>query len=132
MPRFSHSIVRKPALAVATAALLGAAAATGAGAAERPATTGLPGTYAVVQVTVTDSGVTLSRKASHGVNVVAFVIHNRGSKTHDFRIGDAKSQVLRHGQTQDLPVNFEDFGVYRYRVTVHGTTKMHGSFRVLR
>jgi hypothetical protein len=38
--------------------------------------------------------------------------------------------VLKHGQTQDLPVNFDDFGKYAYRVTLHATKKMHGVFTV--
>lgn len=122
--------VRKPALAGAAAALVAAAAGGAAVAADAPATTGLPGTYAVVNVTVRDASVRLSKKSSHGVNVVAFVVRNAGKKPHVFAIGDMKSQVLKHGQTQDMPVNFDDFGKYKYRITLNGTKKMHGVFTV--
>jgi hypothetical protein len=123
---------RKPALAIATAALVAAAAGGAVSAANRPATTGLPGTYAVVHVTIRDTRVTLNHKVSHGVNVVAFVIRNAGKKPHVFKIGDMKSEVLRHGKTQEVPVNFEDFGRYKYRVTLNGTKSMHGVFSGLR
>lgn len=120
----------KPALSAAAVALCAAVGVGGSAAATAPATTGLPGTYAVVKVTISDSAVKLNRKSSRGVNVVAFVIRNTGKKSHAFRIGDTKSQVLKHGQTQDLPVNFDDFGKYTYRVTLHATKKMHGVFTV--
>lgn len=127
-PRIARRIV-----AVAATAALGAAVAGGAvAAADRPATTGLPGTYAVVNVRVGDAQVTLSRTSSHGVNVVAFVIRNTGRKAHQFKIGDTKSAVLRPGQLQDLPINFDDFGKYRYSVTLNGTKSTHGVFSVNR
>jgi hypothetical protein len=122
----------KPALAVAAVALGAAVAGGSVSAADRPATTGLPGTYAVVHVTVHDKRVTLSKKLSHGVNVVAFVVHNAGKKPHVFTIGDVKTEVLKHGKTQDVPVNFEDFGRYKYKITLNGTKSMHGVFSVLR
>lgn len=131
MRHLSHSF-RKPALSVAAVALVAAAGVGVSSAANRPATTGLPGTYVIVKVSVSDSALKLNRKASHGVNVVAFEIRNNGKKPHVFTIGDTKSQVLKHGQMQDLPVSFDDFGKYKYRVTLNGTKKMHGVFAVNR
>jgi len=130
MRALTHSF-RKPTLSVAAVALVAAAGVgVSSAAANRPATTGLPGTYAVVNVTISDTALKLNRKSSRGVNVVAFKIKNTGKKSHAFRIGDTKSQVLKRGQTQDLPVNFNDFGKYTYRVTLHATKTMHGVFTV--
>lgn len=132
MTAFPH-LMRKLLPVVATAALVAAVAGgTGASAANRPATTGLPGTYVVVNVKIADAKITLNRKSSHGVNVVAFVIKNTGRKAHQFKIGDTKSQVLRPGQMQDLPINFDDFGKYRYSVSLNGTKSTHGVFSVNR
>jgi len=131
MRALPHSF-RMPSLSVAAVALVAAAGVGASSAASRPATTGAPGTFAIVKVTVSDTMLKLNRKSSRGVSVVSFKIKNIGKKPHVFLIGTSKSQVLKRGQTQDMPVNFADFGKYKYRVTLNGTKTMRGLFSVSR
>jgi hypothetical protein len=111
--------------AVACAGLPGAAAPASA-------TTGAPGTYAVVTVRMGDGTLRLSRRRTQGVNVVAFVVRNDGRRRHQFQVGRTRSAVLRPGQVQDVQIQFDVFGRYAYRISVNGSRRTHGVFTVAR
>jgi hypothetical protein len=107
------------------------AGAVGAGG-SASATTGAPGTYAVVAVRMGDGTLRLSRRISHGVNIVAFIVRNDGRRNHQFQVGKTRSGVLRPGQVQDVQIQFDVYGRYRYRITVNGSPKTRGVFTIAR
>jgi hypothetical protein len=118
--------LRGPLLAAAVCAgLLGVGAPA-------TATTGAPGTYAVVTVRMGDGTLRLSRRSTHGVNVVAFIVRNDGRRRHQFQVGRTRSGVLRPGQVQDVQIQFDVFGRYRYRISVNGGARTRGVFTVAR
>ena len=94
--------------AVVAAAVLSAVAL-----ADRPATTGIPGTFATINVRISDKRLVLNRHASSGVQVIGFRIRNVGTKKHNFIVGDYATNAIAPGQFDDFAVSFDDFGKYR-------------------
>lgn len=119
-------------LIVAVAALAAAALFAGASSAvaSKPATTGTPGTYAVVVVKLGDKGLTVSRHQSVGVQVLGFRIRNVGKLTHNFIIGSHATNPIKPGQFDDFAVNFQDYGKYLYRCTLHCPKTARGYINV--
>jgi hypothetical protein len=115
------------AVAVIAAAVLSAVAL-----ADRPATTGIPGTFATINVRITDKALILNRHGSSGVQVIGFRIHNVGTKKHNFIIGDHATNAIAPGQFDDFAVSFADFGKYQYRCTLNCPRSAHGIITVKR
>ena len=118
-------MVRPTATLLATTVL--AAACVGVGTAF--ATTG-PAPYAVVNVSLRDTRIVLSKLRVHDVTYVDFQVHNAGKLHHNFRIGGLGTSSLRPGQTEHLLVAFPAYGTYRFSCTVHPAPKMSGAFQV--
>lgn len=93
------------------------------------ATTG-PSPHTLVNVSISDTKLVLSRKSCADVTYVDFYLHNTGKKTHNFVIGATKSAVLRPGERVHMYVGFPVYGYYRYKVTLHAKPQMHGRFHV--
>jgi hypothetical protein len=93
------------------------------------ATTG-PAPYAVVNVRLTDTQITLSAKGVHDVNYVDFLVRNVGKVPHDFRIGGLASKSVKSGQLVHFIVSFPVYGKYHYSCKLKCTPKMSGSFQV--
>lgn len=123
---------------VLVAAAVGATAAlarhqsTAARTAVVPATTGLPGTYAIINVKLGDKVLKVSRHRSKGVQVIGFRIRNIGKKQHNFIIGDWKTNPIAPGQFDDFAVNFDDYGKYLYRCTLNCPKTARGYINVQR
>lgn len=114
-----------PALvAVAAVALLGTSAAL--------ATTGIPGTFVIINVRLGDHTLYVSRHSSSGVQVIGFRIRNVGKKPHNFVIGDRATNPIKPGQFDDFAVQFDDFGKYTYRCTLNCSKKLRGVINVKR
>jgi hypothetical protein len=114
----------KKALAIATlaaAALVVAAPATPA-----PATTS-PGYNFVINVTVKDTEVIMSRSVAKRGWLAHFVITNKGKKTHVFDVGGLKTKPLAPGQKRKLGSFLDDRGKFAYKVD----GKVRGYFTVL-
>ncbi len=116
---------RSAAALVATTILL--AGGTGVNAAL--ATTG-PDPYVVVNVTLLDGRIMLSKLRVSHVTFVDFRVSNAGKLSHNFRIGGHTTPALKPGQTTHLLVAFPEYGTYLFRCTVHATPKMRGRFEV--
>jgi plastocyanin len=116
---------RPTATLLATVVLM--AACVGAGTAA--ATTG-PAPYAVVNVSLKDTRIILSKLRVHDVTYVDFQVHNAGKLRHNFRIGGLGTSTLKPGQTEHLLVAFPAYGSYRFSCTVHPAPKMSGAFQV--
>jgi hypothetical protein len=93
------------------------------------ATTG-PDPYDIVNVSLRDGRIILSKLRVHDVTYVDFLVHNAGKLHHNFRIGGVTTKSLRPGQTAHLLVAFPAYGKYRFVCTIHATPKMSGSFQV--
>ncbi len=113
--------------AVVAAAVLSAVAL-----ADRPATTGIPGTFATINVRISDKGLILNRHASSGVQVIGFRIRNVGKKKHNFIVGDYATNAIAPGQFDDFAVSFDDFGKYEYRCSLNCPRSAHGFITVKR
>jgi hypothetical protein len=111
------------------AAAVGALAVAASGATAAQATTG-PDPYAVVNVTVTDEKLVLSKHQVQHVTYVDFLVTNKGKQKHNFTIGGQTTKPLRPGQVEHLLVAFPVYGWYPFRVTLHGTPVMRGRLRV--
>ena len=70
-----------------------------------------------------------SKSARHGR--ITFRFTNKGTITHDFKIGGKKSRLIRKGKTTSISVRLSK-GRYRYICTVqgHAAAGMKGRFRV--
>jgi len=86
---------------------------------------------ATVRVTTSEMKFVLSTKSAKRGTVV-FVVRNRDSVVHDFRIKGKKTRLLQPGQTARLTVAFPKAGKYHYVCTVfgHEAAGMHGIFTV--
>jgi glucose/arabinose dehydrogenase len=73
----------------------------------------------VVRVVARDYSYTLSRR-SVPPGRVRFVVTNKGSSVHDFRIAGHKTPFLKPNGRAVLDVVFSRSGAYRYRCTVPG------------
>lgn len=85
-----------------------------------------PGYNFRIDVTLTDSSVTLSRTVAKRGWLAHFVIANKGKKTHVFDIGGLKRTVAP-GKTGKLGAYMDTRGQYKYSVD----GKYRGSFTVL-
>jgi hypothetical protein len=74
-----------------------------------------PGYNFRIDVTVTDTGVRLSRSVAKRGWLAHFVIANHGKKTHVFDIGGLKRTVAP-GKTAKLGSYLDTRGQYKYRV----------------
>ena len=115
------------AVAVVAGAVLSAVAL-----ADRPATTGIPGTFATINVRITDKGLALNRHSSSGVQVIGFRIRNVGTKKHNFIVGDYATNAIAPGQFDDFAVSFDDFGKYAYRCSLNCPRSARGFITVKR
>jgi uncharacterized cupredoxin-like copper-binding protein len=86
------------------------------------ATTGTHATATTIKVTAgkpTEFKFTVSKKrAKRGV--VVFRVANKGSISHDFKIGKKRTKLLRSGKSAVLRVTFKKRGKYRFLCTVPG------------
>jgi hypothetical protein len=124
--------MRRSRLVIVAVAAISAAVLSAVALADRPATTGVPGTFATINVRITDSGLTLNRHSSSGVQVIGFRIHNVGKKKHNFRVGDYATNAIAPGQFDDFAVSFNDFGKYLYRCTLNCPRSARGYINVQR
>jgi hypothetical protein len=117
---------------VAVAVLALTASLAGAALALRPATTGIPGTFATINVKLGDKTLILSKHSSSGVQVIGFRIRNVGTVKHNFIIGTHATNAIAPGQFDDFAVAFSDFGKYTYRCTLNCPHTAHGTIDVER
>jgi hypothetical protein len=94
----------------------------------QPATTG-PGTIVIVNVTISDTSVKLSRTSFTQVAGIAFRLKNVGKKVHDFEVGGQARRVAP-AHVEHMLVSFTERGYYRYQVHVNGTRAMRGLLHV--
>jgi plastocyanin len=113
------------ALALATGAIAAGAAATGVAF----ATTG-PAPHVLVNVTISDTAIRLSKKQVSDVTFVDFYLHNTGKLSHNMLIGRTESVAVKPGERVHFYVGFPVFGWYPYRVKLHGTPHMRGRFHI--
>jgi hypothetical protein len=85
-----------------------------------------PGYNFRIDVTLTDSTITLSRSVAKRGWLAHFVITNKGKKAHVFNIGGLKRTVPA-GKTGKLGAYMDTRGQYKYKVD----GKYRGSFTVL-
>jgi hypothetical protein len=129
--------LRRQGLFAVIAALVVAGVTAGAALAFRshavgPDTTGIPGTFQVINVKLTDKGPILNKHSSTGVQVIGFRLRNTGTKSHNFVIGDYKTNAIKPGQFYDFGVQFDVFRKYTYRCTLHCPKSAHGTINVKR
>jgi uncharacterized cupredoxin-like copper-binding protein len=85
---------------------------------------------ATVKVTIKNFHFTLAKKsARHGK--VKFVVTNKDSIKHDFKIAGKKTPLLGKGQTKSITVTLKKGKKYTYICTVpgHAAAGMKGSFK---
>jgi uncharacterized cupredoxin-like copper-binding protein len=85
---------------------------------------------ATVKVTIKGFHFTLSKKsARHGK--VKFVVTNKDSTKHDFKIAGKKTPLLKKGQSKSFTVTLKKGKKYQYICTVpgHAAAGMKGSFK---
>jgi plastocyanin len=117
---------------IAIAAVAAAVVVSVAAAAQRPATTGIPGTFITINVRLGDKTLYVSRHSSSGVQVIGFRIRNVGKLKHNFIIGDHATNAIAPGQFDDFAVEFSDFGPYVYKCTLHCAPSLRGIINVKR
>jgi hypothetical protein len=123
---------RRRGLIAAIAVLVVAAVSAGAAFAFRPATTGIPGTYQTINVQLNDKGLILNKHSSTGVQVIGFRIRNKGTKPHNFVIGDYSTNAIAPGQFDDFAVQFDVFRKYVARCTLNCPKTAHTTVNVQR
>lgn len=107
-------------------AILAASFAVAAPSSLARGTTTSPGYNFKINVTITDSGITLSRSVAKRGWLAHFLIYNKGKKTHVFNIGGLKRTVAAGGHAK-LGSYLDTRGQYKYSVD----GKYRGSFTVL-
>ncbi len=112
--------------ALTTIAILAASFAVAAPSSLARGTTTSPGYNFKINVTISDTGITLSRSVAKRGWLAHFLIYNKGKKTHVFNIGGLKRSVASGGHAK-LGAYLDTRGQYKY--TVDG--KYRGSFTVL-
>jgi plastocyanin len=131
MHRTRRILLAAAALVALSAALAGAAVARQSSSVS-PETTGIPGTFAIINVKLSEKGVTVSRHSSSSVQVIGFRIRNLGKKSHNFIIGTHATNAIKPGQFDDFAVAFNDFGSYSYKCTLNCPKSAHGTILVKR
>jgi hypothetical protein len=96
-------------------AILAAAFAVAAPASLARGTTTSPGYNFKINVTITDTGITLSRSVAKRGWLAHFLIYNKGKKTHVFNIGGLKRRVPAGGHAK-LGSYLDTRGQYKYTV----------------
>jgi hypothetical protein len=119
-------------LVIFVAVIAAAAAFSGSAGAHHPQTTGVPGTFATINVKIGDKVLLLSKHGSSGVQVIGFRIRNIGKKTHNFIVGTYATNPIRPGQFDDFAVSFPNFGKYSYRCTLNCLHSQRGFITVKR
>ena len=95
-----------------------------------PATTGVDPLIRVT-VQITDSRIILRPKRVARLETVYFRVVNKGTKTHDFRVGGLKTPELKTGQVAHVLIQFADRGTYVYRCAIHCDARtMRGNIEV--
>jgi uncharacterized cupredoxin-like copper-binding protein len=71
-------------------------------------------------------------KTSVPKGVVTFVVTNKGSLPHDFKIAGKVTKLLQNGKSQTLKITFKKAGKYPYLCTVsgHAAAGMKGTLTV--
>jgi hypothetical protein len=85
-----------------------------------------PGYNFTIHVTITDSGVVLSRSLAKRGWLAHFVIQNKGKKAHVFDIGGLKTKPIAPGAKRKLGSYLDTRGQYPYKVD----NKVRGYFVV--
>ena len=93
------------------------------------ATTG-PAPHTLVNVSISDNAIKLSKNQVADVTFVDFYIHNVGKLSHTMVVGIQKSAVLQPGQRVHFYVGFPVFVWYRYHVGVNGKPQMKGRLHI--
>jgi len=117
-----------PRLQRIAAALSFLAAITATGAASAAVATTAPGQVYVVNVTLTDKGISLpAEKNRHGRTLiyqrggaVQYRVVNRGTKPYVFFIGEQETPVIAPGHTATIQVQWYTRGNYSYERLYHG------------
>ena len=108
----------------------------------RPNTT-VPQVFVPIQVTITDSRISLNRRSANRGDAVRFTIRNSGTRVHAFTLGNTQrsigtqvgfSATLKPNQ-EKLYLLFLDYrGALPYRSTIKADLKkprMRGTFKIL-
>jgi hypothetical protein len=108
----------------------------------RPNTT-VPQVFVPIQVTITDSRISLNRRSANRGDAVRFTIRNAGTRVHGFTLGNPQRSVgtqvgfsatLKPNQ-EKLYLLFLDYrGALQYRSTIKADLKkpgMRGIFKIL-
>jgi uncharacterized cupredoxin-like copper-binding protein len=84
-----------------------------------------------VRVSMTEFRFTLSKKVVPR-GAVTFIVVNKGTIGHDFKIAGKKTPVIAAGKSRTLKVVFTKAGKYRYLCTLpsHATAGMKGTLTV--
>jgi hypothetical protein len=93
------------------------------------ATTG-PAPHTLVNVSLNDTTIKLSKSRVADVTFVDFYIHNTGKLAHTMVVGIQKSVTVRPGARLHFYVGFPVYGWYRYHVGLHGKPRQKGRFHV--
>jgi uncharacterized cupredoxin-like copper-binding protein len=109
--RFTRFAALIAAVAVTVAALAGVAGATTQ-----------PSPYMVIRVSLSDSGIKLSKGIASGVTYVVFDVVNLGKITHNLVIGNQHTSALKPGQKATFAVSFVEPGIYVLKSTLHPKT----------
>jgi uncharacterized cupredoxin-like copper-binding protein len=81
-----------------------------------------PSPYTVIRVSLSDTGITLSKGVASGVTYIVFYVVNKGKTTHNLVIGDQHTNVLKPGQKATFAVSFVEPGIYVLKSTLHPKT----------
>jgi hypothetical protein len=109
--RFTRFAALMAAVAVTVAALAGVAGATTQ-----------PSPYTVIRVSLSDTGIKLSKGIASGVTYVVFDVTNLGKASHNLVIGNQHTNVLKPGEKATFAVSFVEPGVYVLKSTIRPKT----------
>jgi hypothetical protein len=120
------TVPRRPRL---IAALVTATVALAAASGVAYATTG-PAPHVLVNVTITNSAVTLSKHQIADITYVDFYLHNNSNQSHTLVIGIQHSVVVKPGGRVHFFVGFPVYGWYPYHVGLNGKPQQKGRFHI--
>jgi hypothetical protein len=92
-----------------------------------------PDVLVIVNVTLTDKGITLDKKSAGGYGqaaaedvdyAVAFAVTNKGKKTHNFTWAGIGTTNMAPGTTQHIAGDIADDGPYPWSCNLHCTGKL--------
>jgi hypothetical protein len=91
-----------------------------------------PAVQVTIRVTVSDSGITMSKKTAMRGWAAHFVVRNTGTKTYSVDIGGLLTGPIAPGGKKTVSASLEERGTYPYKVVVPRPTSRHrGIFRVV-